>query len=71
MELAKFFTSLLWGSILVMPLMILVSKEVEGFEKMDMYLWIPIILAVLSLAIKSILEKKNNRRPDDQLNRKL
>jgi len=71
MELAKFFTSLLWGSILVMPIMILAAKEVEGFEKMDRYIWIPIILAVLSLTMKSILEKKNNRFPDDHLKPKL
>jgi len=62
MEFAKFFTSLLWGSILVMPLMILLSKEVEGFEKFDHYLWIPILLSVFSLMMKTILEKKDKRR---------
>ena len=61
MEGAKFFTSLLWGSVLVMPVMILASREVEGFEKLERYIWIPILLAVLSLAMKSILEKKNRR----------
>lgn len=61
METAKFFTSLLWGSILVMPLMILLSKEVDGFEKLDMYLWIPILISVFSLTMKSILEKRRGR----------
>jgi hypothetical protein len=58
MEYPKFFTSLMWGAILCIPVMVLVGREVDGMEYMENFLWIPILVAMLSLTIKTIIEKK-------------
>lgn len=58
MEYAKFFTSLMWGSIVCIPVMVLVGREVDKLSEMTNYVWIPILTFMLSLTIKVILEKK-------------
>ena len=58
MEYARFFTSLMWGSIICIPVMVLVGREVDKLSSMTDFLWIPILVGMLSLTIKTLIEKK-------------
>ena len=58
MDYARFFTSLMWGSIVCIPVMVLVGREVDKLSEMTNYVWIPVVMFMLSLTIKVILEKK-------------
>lgn len=60
MNYGRFFGSLFLGSVICLPIMTIVGREVDELEVLDDYLWVPILLAIFSLLFKTILEKKQN-----------
>lgn len=58
MNWVKFFYSVFLGSVITLPVMTLAGREIEEFEGLDDYLWIPILVCILSLFMKVILERK-------------
>jgi hypothetical protein len=58
MEYVKFFTSLMWGAIICIPVMVLVGREVDGMAYMEDFVWVPILVAMISLTAKTVMEKK-------------
>lgn len=58
MNLVKFFFALFLGSVISIPLVVLAGREVEELEGLDEFVWVPILIAMLSLLMKTIFEKK-------------
>lgn len=59
MEYARFFTSLMWGSIVCIPVMVLVGREVDQLSALNDHVWIPILVGMISLTMKVLLQKKS------------
>lgn len=60
MNWVKFFYSLFLGSIITLPVIVLAGREIEELEGLDDFVWVPILVAILALFMKTILEKKEN-----------
>jgi hypothetical protein len=58
MNSVKFFHALFLGSVICLPVMVLAGREVDELKGLDDYLWIPILIALFSLFLKTVLEKK-------------
>lgn len=58
MNYVKFFNSLFLGAVITLPVMVMAGKEVEELDGLDEFIWVPIMVAVLSLFMKTIIEKK-------------
>ncbi|MBK9190775.1 MAG: hypothetical protein IPM77_04255 [Crocinitomicaceae bacterium] len=58
MNYVKFFNSLFLGAVITLPVMVMAGKEVEELDGLDEFIWVPIMVALLSLFMKTIIEKK-------------
>lgn len=58
MNYVRFLNSLFLGAVITLPVMVMVGKEVDELEGLDDFIWIPILVALLSLFLKTIIEKK-------------
>lgn len=58
MNYVKFFNSLFLGAVICLPVMVLAGREVEELEGLDDFIWVPILLALLALFMKTVIEKK-------------
>ncbi|MBL7897705.1 MAG: hypothetical protein JNJ99_04140 [Crocinitomicaceae bacterium] len=58
MNYVKFFNSLFLGAVITLPVMVMTGKEVEELEGLDDYIWVPIMVALLALFMKTVIEKK-------------
>ncbi|MBI3136578.1 MAG: hypothetical protein HYZ14_18025 [Bacteroidetes bacterium] len=61
MNYVRFFNSLFLGAVIVLPVMVIAGREVDELKGLDDYIWIPILVALLSLFLKTVIEKKKNR----------
>ncbi|MBK7130116.1 MAG: hypothetical protein IPM74_16920 [Crocinitomicaceae bacterium] len=58
MNYVRFFNSVFLGAIITIPIMVLTGREVDELEFLEDFYWIPIIVALLALFMKTVIEKK-------------
>lgn len=58
MNYVRFFNSLFLGAVICLPIMVIVGREVDELRGLDELIWIPILIALLALFMKTIVEKK-------------
>jgi len=58
MNYVRFFNSLFLGAVITLPVMVMAGKEVDELEGLDDFIWIPIMIALLALFMKTVIEKK-------------
>jgi len=59
MNYVRFFNSLFLGAVIALPVMVMTGREVDELRGLDDYIWIPILIALLSLFMKTVIEKKD------------
>lgn len=58
MNYVRFFNSLFLGAVITLPVMVMAGKEVDELDGLDDFIWIPIMIALLALFMKTVIEKK-------------
>jgi hypothetical protein len=58
MNYVRFFHSLFLGALIILPVMVMTGREVDELNGLEDYIWIPILVALLALFMKTIFDRK-------------